>query len=170
MFGKRLSEYVSVAKPVLAAIAVVWALRLGLSLAGVPLSVGRFASVTTVVMLGALYYGWTVQRSGFGSYRHVYALCLLQGLFSQTLIALAIVLAMATGQDNIYTVPEYYPSSRGGTPFPTDGKNIGHALAHVVLAGGIFLPLVTWAMGSLALLVARKSAPAAAGQGTRDAA
>ena len=113
MFGKSLSEYVAFQKPILILIAVVWALRLALSLAGVPVSGAQFVSVTVVLVVGALYYGWAVGQKGFGSFKQLYALNLIQGVFSQTLVALAIVLAIVTGQDNIYSIPEFYPPSQG---------------------------------------------------------
>jgi hypothetical protein len=164
MFGKSLSEYVAFQKPILILIAAVWALRLVLSMAGVPVSGARFVSVTGVVVLGALYYGWAVGQKGFGSFKQLYGLNLVQGLFAETLIALAIVLAIAIGQDNIYTIPEFYPPSAGNDPLglPPDGKNFGHVFAHIVLAGAIFVPIIGWLLGSLVLLATRKSARAAA--------
>jgi hypothetical protein len=54
MFGKSLSDYVAFQKPILILIAIVWALRLGLSMAGVPLSGAQFVSVTGVLVLGVL--------------------------------------------------------------------------------------------------------------------
>src|SRR5687767_15975304 len=98
MFGKPLSEYIAFQKPVLILIAAVWALRLSLSLAGVPAGGAQFASITVVLILGALYYGWTAARTGFGSFGQLYVLNLIQGLFSQTLVALAILLAMWMGR------------------------------------------------------------------------
>jgi len=160
MFGKSLSEYVAFQKPVLILIAIVWLLRLGLSMAGVPVSGAKFVSVTGVVLLGALYYGWAVGQRGFGSFKQLYGLNLIQGIVSQTLVALAIVLGIVTGQDNIYTIPEFYPPSAGNDPLglPTDGKNFGHAIAHVVVAGAIAIPIVGWLMGSVVHLVTRKRA------------
>jgi len=160
MFGKTLSQYVSFQKPVLLLIAAVWLLRLVLSMAGVPVSGARFVSVSAVVLLGALYYGWAVGQKGFGSFKQLYGLNLIQGLFSQALIALAIVLAMMIGQDNIYTIPEFYPPSAGNDPLglPPDGKNLGHAIAHVVVAGAIVIPIIGWLLGSLVLLATRKKA------------
>jgi hypothetical protein len=158
MFGKRLSEYLRLQKPILILITLVWAIRLGLSLAGVADSSARFASVTTAVAFGALYYAWVLSRSG-GTFKHLYAMCLIQGVYSQTLAALAIALAIFTGQDNIFTVPEYYPPSQGGSPLPVDGKNWGHAIAHIVVAGGVITPIVGWLLGSVLLVALRKAAP-----------
>jgi hypothetical protein len=167
MFGKSLSEYVAFQKPILILIAAVWALRLGLSMAGVPVAGAQFVSVTGVLVLGALYYGWAVGQKGFGSFKQLYGLNLVQGVFSQTLVALAIVLAIVIGQDNIYTTPEFYPPAQGigvlGLPLPPDGKNLGHAIEHIVVAGAIGFPIIGWLLGSLVLLATRKSArPASA--------
>ncbi len=166
MFGKSLSEYIAFQQPILTLIAAIWALRLVLSMAGVPVSGARFLSVTGVLVVGALYYGWEVGRKGFGSFKQLYGLNLVQGLFSQTLVALAIVLGIMTGQDNIYTIPEFYPPAQGigvlGLPLPPDGKNWGHALEHIVVAGAIGFPIIGWLLGSLVLLATRKSAPPSA--------
>jgi hypothetical protein len=163
MFGKSLSEYIAFQKPILILIAAVWALRLVFSMAGIPVSGTQFVSVTGMVVLGALYYGWALGRQGFGSFKQLYALNLIQGLFSQTLVALAIVLAIVLGQDNIYTIPEFYPPSKGNDPMgmPPDGKNFGHAFAHLVV-GAVIFPIIGWLLGSLVLLVTRKSARPAA--------
>ena len=162
MFGKSLSEYVAFQKPILILIAAVWALRLALSMAGVPVSGAQFVSVTGVLVLGALYYGWAVGQKGFGSFKQLYGLNLVQGVFSQTLVALAILLAIVLNQDNIYTTPEFYPPAQGigvlGLPLPPDGKNLGHAIEHVVVTGAIGFPIIGWLLGSLVLLATRKSA------------
>jgi len=167
MFGKSLSAYVAFQKPILILIAAVWALRLVLSMAGLPVSGAQLVSVTGVLVLGALYYGWAVGHKGFGSFKQLYGLNLVQGVFSQTLVATAIVLAIVLGQDNIYTSPEFYPPAQGigvlGLPLPPDGKNFGHAIEHIVVAGAIGFPIIGWLLGSLVLLATRKSArPASA--------
>ena len=167
MFGKSLSEYVAFQKPILILIAAVWALRLVLSMAGVPVSGAQFVSVTGVLVLGALYYGWAVGQKGFGSFKQLYGLNLVQGVFSQTLVALAIMLAIVMGRDNIYSIPEFYPPAQGisvlGLPLPPDGKNFGHAIEHIVVAGAIGFPIIGWLLGSLVLLATRKAArPASA--------
>ena len=164
MFGKTLSEYIAFQKPVLLLIAAVWFARLVLSLAGVPVSGAQLVSVTVVLVLGALYYGWTVGRKGFGSFKQLYGLNLIQCLFSQTLVALAIVLGNVTGQDNIYTIPEFYPPAQGIYLFglPPDGKTLGHAIEHIVVAGAIGFPIIGWLLGSIVHLATRKSSPAGA--------
>ena len=147
MFGKSIGQYLRFQKVILALIFVVWLLRLILSLTGTPVSIDKYVSVTVVVLIGVLYYGVAVHTSGFGSYKQLYPLALFQSLFSQGLIALAIVYAIFTGHDNIYTVPEF---SGGG-----DGKVWFHAFAHFVLAGLIVLPLISWAVSSLVMLITK---------------
>ena len=75
-------------------------------------------------------------------------------------MALAIVLAIVIGKDNVYTIPEFYPPSAGNDPMglPVDGKNFGHALAHIVIAGAIAFPLVGWLLSSIVHAFSRKSA------------
>ncbi len=150
MFGKTLAEYLRFQRAVLALIVLAWLVRLALSLAGVANASARWISVTAVLLVGAVYYGVAVYRKGFGSYKQLYPLMLIQSVVGEGLVALAIVLAILTSRDNIYTAPEF---SGGG-----DGKTWFHAGAHVFVAV-IVLPLVSWAIGSLVMLVTRKVAP-----------
>ncbi|HUL76607.1 MAG TPA: hypothetical protein VL691_05020 [Vicinamibacteria bacterium] len=153
MFGKSVGQYLSFQRLFLVAIVVVFAVRLALSLAGTPNATTRWASVTVVLLLGVLYYGVAVHTRGFGSYKQLYPLLLFQSLLGEGLVALAVAFAIVTGQDNIYTAPEY---SGGG-----DGKNWLHVFAHLVIAA-VILPLLSWAISSLVLLVTKKVAPRAA--------
>ena len=155
MFGKPLSFYLRIQTPVLMAITAVFLIRLLMSMAGVPDGVGKVLSLTWVLILALPYYALVAKREGL-TFKHLYSLCFIQSLFSQTLIALAIALAITTGHDNIYTVPEFYPASQGGGPFPVDGKNWAHAGAHVVFAGALILPLVSAVVSSALLAVARR--------------
>ncbi len=147
MFGKSLSEYIDFQKPILMLLAAVWAVRLGMSLAGVPVAGAKFVSITVVLVIGALYYGWAVARKGFGSFKQLYGLNLVQGVFSQTLVAAAIVLAIIMGKDNIFSIPEF--------SFGADGKTWGHVAAHLFI-GTTVGSLVAWLAGSLILFVTTK--------------
>jgi hypothetical protein len=150
MFGKTVAQYLGFQKVVLALVVLAWLVRLALSLSGTPNASAKWVSVTVVLLLGVLYYGVAVHTRGFGSYKQLYPLVLFQSLLGEGLVALAIVLAIFTGQDNIFTAPEY---SGGG-----DGKNWLHVVAHLVVAA-VVLPLVSWGIGSLVLLVTKKVAP-----------
>jgi hypothetical protein len=153
MFGKSVGQYLSFQKMFLIAIVVVFLVRLALSLAGTPNATAKWVSVTVVLLLGTLYYGVAVHTQRFGSYKQLYPLLLFQSLLAETLVALAIVLGIVTGHDNIYTAPEY----SGGT----DGKNWTHVIAHLVV-GAVVLPLISWVISSLVLLVTKKAAPRSA--------
>lgn len=150
MFGKRVGEYLGFQKVVLAGIFVVWLVRLALSLAGMPNASVKWVSVTVVLLIGVLYYGVAVHTRGFGSYKQLYPLLLFQSLLGEGLVALAVVLAILTARDNIYTAPEY---SGGG-----DGKTWFHVLAHLVI-GAVVMPLVGWGVSSLVMLVTKQAAP-----------
>jgi hypothetical protein len=153
MFGKTVAQYLGFQKVVLAVIVLAWLVRLTLSLSGTPNATAKWISVTVVLLLGVLYYGVAVHTRGFGSYKQLYPLVLFQSVLGEGLVALAVALAIVTGRDNIYTAPEY---SGGG-----DGKNWLHVGAHLVL-GAVVLPLVSWGVGSLVLLVTKKVAPRSA--------
>ena len=150
MFGKTVTQYLAFQKVVLAVIVLAFLVRFGLSLAGAPNSVARWISVTVVLLAGVVYYGVAVHTRGFGSYKQLYPLVLFQSLLGEGLVALAVALAIFTGADNIYTAPEY---SGGG-----DGKNWLHVVAHVFIAV-VVLPLVSWGVSSLVMLVTKKVAP-----------
>ncbi len=151
--GPGVGQYLSFQRLFLVAIVVVFVVRFALSLAGTPNATARWFSVTVVLLLGTLYYGVAVHTRGFGSYKQLYPLSLFQSLLGEGLVALAVVLAIVTGQDNIYAAPEF----SGGV----DGKNWPHVFAHLVIAA-VVLPLVSWAISSLVLLVTKKVAPRAA--------
>lgn len=153
MFGKPLAYYIGLQTPALIAIFVVFLVRLVMSMGGIPDSFGKVLSITFVLILALPYYALVAKREGL-TFKHLYALCFVQSLFSQTLIALAIGLAILTGHDNIYTIPEFYPGAAEG--MPVDGKNWMHAAAHVVFAGALILPVVSWAVSSVLLVIARK--------------
>ena len=121
MFGKTVAQYLRFQRVMLAVIVLVWLVRLTLSLTGVPNDTTRWASVTAVLLVGVFYYGVAVHTKGFGSYKQLYPLMLFQSVVGEGLVALAIVLAILTSRDNIYTAPEY---SGGG-----DGKTWFHVVA-----------------------------------------
>jgi hypothetical protein len=150
MFGKTVTQYLGFQKVILALIVLAWLVRLTLSLTGTPNASAKWISVTAVLLFGVLYYGVTVHTQGFGSYKQLYPLVLFQSLVGEGLVALAIVLAILTNRDNIYTAPEY---SGGG-----DGKTWFHVVAHLVIAA-VILPLVSWGISSVVLLVTKKVAP-----------
>ncbi len=146
IFGKTLSEYIGFSKWILLLIAVVGIGRLILSLAWLPNSEVKWLSVTVTELLGLIYYSVLVYTSGFGSYRHLLPLLVIQALVANVIVAGGILLAMATGINNIYAAPEY----SGGV----DGRTWTHAGAHIVF--GIVSSLVAWLVAAGLMFIVKK--------------
>lgn len=148
MFGKRITEYVSFIRPILAAIVVVGLSRLLLSIAGLD-RLAELLSTTALVLVGVVYAGVRATTSGFGTYRHLFPLMLVQGVAANLFSCLGVLVAGA-GLANIYAAPEH---SNLPNHWP-------HALGHV--AGGLtIVPLSTWLLASAVMLVARVLHPGA---------
>jgi hypothetical protein len=150
IFGKPLSEYAAFARPFLGLILVVGIARLALSLGGVPNATAKWISITAVIWIGVLYFAIRVHTSAFGSYKQLLPICVLQSLAAQAVIVPAIVLAIITGQDNIYSAPEF--------SFGQDGKTWFHVGAHLLL-GTTVGSLVGWLVGCLIMFATKKLAP-----------
>ena len=148
IFGKPLSEYFAFAKPFLILILVVGIIRLALSLAGVEFSTAKWISITAVLWLAAVVYAIRVHTAGFGSYKHLLPICVLMSITAQVVIVPAIILAIFTGQDNIYSIPEAF--------FGQDGKTWLHAAAHLVV-GTTVAPLMTWLVGCLIMFLTKQA-------------
>lgn len=150
MFGKTLSEYISFAKPILLLIIVVGIARLALSLAGVQSSAVKWLSISAAMFIGLVYFAIRVYTTGFGSYKQLLPLLVIQSFVAQVIIIAGIVIAIQTGKDNIFSLPEY----AGGQ----DGKTWLHAGAHLVL-GLTAGPLLAWLVGSIIMWVTKKVSP-----------
>ena len=150
IFGKALPEYIAFEKVFLILVLIVGLGRLGLSLADVPNSTTKYLSLTVLMLIGFLFYSVWVYISGFGSFKQLYPVLLLQAITSESIIILGIVLAMITGKDNIFSAPEF----SGGR----DGKSLIHVGGHLVF-GMILFPLVLWGLGSLIMLIVKKISP-----------
>ena len=97
--------------------------------------------------IGVFYYSIRVRSTGFGSYKHLLPVLFLQSLVAQVFIAGAIILAIVTGTDNIFSVPEY--------SFGNDGKTWTHVGAHLLL-GTTIGTLIPWLLGCVILFIAKK--------------
>jgi uncharacterized membrane protein len=147
IFGKSLSEYIRFQAPILLLIVVVGLIRLGLSLAGVSNNVGRWFSVSAVLLLGVVVYAVRVPRTGFGSYRHLLPLVAIQTILAQLIVIAGIVIAIYSGKDNIYSAPEYSPQGNGRSWFHV----VAHCIAMVVAS------LIGWGIAALLMLIVNKS-------------
>ncbi len=149
IFGKRLSEYVAFEKGVLALIAIVGILRLVLSLAGVADSTTKWLSVTVVGIAATIYLGIVVHTKGFGAYRQLLPLLVLQGIVANAIVITGILISAATGKPNIFTANEY----GGNMSVPL------HIGGHM-LVGTIVGPLIGWAVASLVMFITKRVTPA----------
>ncbi len=147
VLGKSVGEYVAFEKWILVLIAAVGIGRLALSLAGLPDSEVKWLSVTAMGLVGMVYCAVVAHTSGFGTYRHLYPLMVFQAIVANVIVAGGILLAMATGVNNIYSAPEY----SGGV----DGRTWTHAGAHLVL-GIIVGPVVFWLVASGLMFLVKK--------------
>jgi hypothetical protein len=150
IFGKSLSEYLRFQAPILGLVVAVGLTRFALSLAGLPNSAVKWLSVFAVLFAGAVYCGVRAATTGFGTYRHLLPPLFLQSVLGNLIIILAIVFAIATGHDNIYTAPEYSGN--------VDGKTWGHVGGHVVV-GAVMFPLFSWIVACGIYALTKKLAP-----------
>jgi len=145
IFGKPLSEYVRFQRVFLILIVVVGLARLFASLAGMPNATVRFLSITVIGIVGVFYYGIRVYTTGFGSYKQLLPLIVIQNVVTHGLVIAAIVLARLTHQVNIYSAPEY-------------GGNVAaryHILGHL-LVGMVGFSLVAWLIASIVMWVTKR--------------
>jgi hypothetical protein len=148
IFGKPLSEYFAFSKPFLGLILIVAIGRLALFFGGVPNSTARWLSVTVAVWLGVVYFGIKVYTSGFGGYKQLLPICYLMTITAQLVIVTSIILAIFTGHDNIYSIPENF--------FGNDGKTWLHVAGHIFIGGLTVVPLMSWLVGSIIMFVTKK--------------
>ena len=146
MFGKKFSEYIRFDLWILILIAVVWAARLGISMAGTPFATTRFVSINIVLLLGLIYCSVAVHTTGFGSYKQLFGLLLILNVVAHVLIATGIIIGMVTGTTNAFTTPEVSGGTNGATLF--------HALLHVIVSP--IAALMAWLVGSVILAVTKK--------------
>jgi hypothetical protein len=148
IFGKSLSEYIQFQKYILIAILVVGGARLALSLAGVPDSAVKWLSITALMAIGTIYYAVRVHTTGFGSYLQLLPLLLIQDFLAQLIIAVGIAIAIFTGTDNIFSIPEYSPS-------PEAGRTWVHAGTHLI-GGTILGAVLAWLVAMLIMFIVKK--------------
>jgi hypothetical protein len=90
-----------------------------------------------------------VHATGFGSYKQLLGIFIMLNVVTQIISIGAILTAIATGKDNIFSVPEY--------AFGSENKWL-HVLLHASV-GMIVGALMPWLIGSGILALTRKFAP-----------
>ena len=128
--GHRMRDHVRLLLPLLAFLLVVWLLRLLLAAAGASLSVSRVFSVTTASAVAVFLAVLLIHFHGFGGYTNVVTTSLLLNAWSQILIVIAILFAVATGTENVYTLPEF--SVPGDDPM-----HLRHIFGHLTFMMGL---------------------------------
>jgi hypothetical protein len=149
--GHRMREHLRLLAFPFALIFAVWLLRLVLPLAGVPISVVRFASVTTATAFAILVATVLMHWRSFGGYASVVVASFLVNLWSEVLIVLAVAFAVLTGTHNIYIAPEFSIPGE-------DALHLVHMRAHLTFGIGVGT-LEGAAMGSLVLWLLRTLVP-----------
>lgn len=147
IFGKSFSEYVRFESIILWLILIVGIGRLALSLEGVSNSGARWVSITAVTFIGLVYVSIRVHTTGFGSYTHLLPLVFIQAVLAHLIVVGGIIVSIRTGNENIFSAPEYSP---GG-----NGKTWTHVIAHLI-AGFVVAPIVGWLIGSVLLWITKK--------------
>jgi hypothetical protein len=147
IFGKRVSDYAEFCRVFLILIAVVGVIRLALSLGGAPNATAKWLSMTAAVWIGVIYYSVRVHTTGFGSYKQLLPIVALLNITAQMIAIIGIAIAMFTGNDNIFSAPEY--------AFGSDGKTWFHLGAHMFI-GTTIGSLVPWLIGCGVLAITRK--------------
>jgi hypothetical protein len=105
--GRSLREYLHLLGPLFGLIAAVWGLRLVIATAGLPAQLVRILSVTVATSICILLAAVLIHVRRFGGYSALITAVFLLVVWGQLLISAAILLAMVTGQGNVYTEPEY---------------------------------------------------------------
>jgi hypothetical protein len=149
MFGKKFGDYVRFLWWVLVLVAAAFVTRLAVGMTGTPVATTKWISINLVLLIGLIYSAVGVHTRGFGSYKQLFGLLLVQNAFAHLLIASGIVFAIVTMTTNIYTAPEFFNGS--------DGRNWGHAALHILAA--FLLAVLGWLLGSVILFVTKKVKP-----------
>jgi len=105
--GRTFREHAQLLTPLFGLIAAVWVLRWSLYQMDVPLSFVRLISVTVVVPICILLAALLIHVKRFGGYVNAVVATVLLVLWSQFLIVVAILVAVATGLENVYTLAEF---------------------------------------------------------------
>lgn len=147
VFGKSLSEYVNFSKAIAAAILVIGIVRLALSLGGSANEETRWFSMTAVLFVGMIYLSVRVHTTRFGGYLQLLPAIAVPNAAMHLVAMVGIFIGITTGQDNVFTAPEF--------AFGADGKTWGHLGAHLMI-GMIVGAVVNWLLGCIVLFVTKR--------------
>jgi hypothetical protein len=150
--GLRLREHFRVLMPLFIFIAAVWLLRLLLDAANAPHFIAHAFSVTAAQTIGIFLAVLLMEVRQKGSYVNVVVASIMLTVWGQVLIVLAILFAVVTKINNVFTIPEF--------SVPGDDRyHVRHILGHLTYGIGLGVILGA-AMGCLLLLLLRMLVPA----------
>jgi len=109
--GHSLREHIRLLGPLFGLIGAVWILRMIVAAADSPPEIVRIVSVTTATAFSIILAVLIFQSRNFGGYVNVFVASLMLNLWAQLLIIGAILFAMLTHIENIYTVNRYFPAN-----------------------------------------------------------
>ena len=150
--GHGLREHIRFLAPLLLFVLIVWILRMFLGVVNVPLWFSKLFSVSAAGVIALLIAIFWIHARGFGSYPNVVMASFLINAWTHLLIILAILFAVSTGTENIFTRPEF--SIKGD-----DALHIHHILGHLTFGIGANT-LFGAGMGCLLLWLLRVVIPA----------
>jgi len=102
-----LRDHLRLLAPMFGLIAAVWALRWIMALASTPPGLVRMMSVSVAGAVAVLVAVVMIHFKRFGGYTSIVVSAFLLVLWEEILIVLAILFNMATGIENIFTIPEF---------------------------------------------------------------
>ena len=151
MFGHKIGEYIRFQRWILALIVLVFAVRLGASLAGRPNEEIRWISMSAVGAVALIYVAVAVHTKRFGSYKQLFGLLLISE-------------CPLSHSDCVSDSPWHcLPVRTTYSPLPSTlaarTERTG-CMFWLTLLGGFLNAVVGWLFGWLILLITRKVAPA----------
>ena len=127
--GHSLREHIRFLAPLLLFVLIVWLLRLLLGIANTPFWFSKVFSVNGASVIALLIAIFSIHTRGFGSYPNVVMASFLINAWTHLLIIVAIIFAVMTGTNNIFTHPEF--SIKGDDAF-----HVRHILGHLTFGIG----------------------------------
>ena len=146
-----LSEHLRLLVPLFVFIAGVWVIRLLLHELAVLHALVHVLSITVATAVALLFAVILIHVRRFGGYPSVVVATVLVVSWAQLLIVIAIIFSVATGTENVFTLPEFSPPV-------DDPRHIRHILGHLSfgIGGGA---LIGSAFGCLILWMLRRVLP-----------
>ena len=152
--GHGIREHIRFLMPLLIFLLVVWGLRLLLGLVSVHPWLLRVCSLSVAVPAAFLIAIFWIHMRSFGSYPNVVMASFLINAWTHLLIIVAIIFAVMTGTENIFTRPEFSIKE-------DDVFHLRHILGHLTFGIGANT-LLGAGMGCLLLWLLRVFIPSSA--------